>query len=442
MKKLLSFFLIGLMLCFALTGCSDKPKLDPDNPVTLTMWHVYGEQADSPMNRLIDEFNKTVGAEKGIIINVTLMSNASQIGQKLLDAQNEVPGVPSMPDLFFCHSSNAEELGVANLLNWNDLFTEDELNSYVPEFLEDGKIGDVLAVFPVSKSTHVLYVAGVQFDRFAKDANVSYDDLSTWNGFFSVAEKYYTWSGGKPFCALDYPIRCVELNALSKGAENFYTEDGWYDFDNPVFKESWMEFAQAISKGHIVVSDLYSNTMVMTGEVIAGIGSSASILYYNDVITYPDNTTEPMNLQVVPLPKTKDADLLVTLAGVGLCSYKTTEQKAEAAAEFARYITEEARNFEFAASTGYMPVNKGSFEKIKDYAFESKAYENLYTTLFEVNETATAIKEPSFAGYYEKIYALYDGLRELQPRLAERFANGEDAAKLAEETWDLFRSIE
>ena len=311
----------------------------------------------------------------------------------------------------------------------------------MPEFLEDGKIGDVLAVFPVSKSTHVLYVAGTQFDRFAKDTNVSYDDLSTWNGFFSVAEKYYTWSGGKPFCALDYPIRCVELNALSKGAENFYTEDGWYDFDNPVFKESWMEFAQAISKGHIVVSDLYSNTMVMTGEVIAGIGSSASILYYNDVITYPDNTTEPMNLQVVPLPKTKDADLLVTLAGVGLCSYKTTEQKAEAAAEFARYITEEARNFEFVASTGYMPVNKGSFEKIKDYAFESKAYENLYTTLFEVNETATAIREPSFAGYYEKIYALYDGLREMQPQLTERFANGEDAAKLAEETWELFRSI-
>ena len=229
MKKLLSFFLIGLMLCFAFTGCSDKPKLDPDNPVTLTMWHVYGEQADSPMNRLIEEFNKTVGAEKGIIINVTLMSNASQIGQKLLDAQDEVPGVPSMPDLFFCHSSNAEELGVSNLLNWNDLFTEDELNNYVPEFLEDGKIGDVLAVFPVSKSTHVLYVAGTQFDRFAKDMDVSYDDLSTWDGFFSVAEKYYTWSGGKPFCALDYPIRCVELNALSKGAENFYTEDGWYD---------------------------------------------------------------------------------------------------------------------------------------------------------------------------------------------------------------------
>ena len=134
-----------------------------------------------------------------------------------------------------------------------------------------------------------------------------------------------------------------------------------------------MEFAEAISKGHIVVSDLYANTMVMTGEVIAGIGSSAAILYYNDTITYSDNTTEPMNLQVMPLPKTKGADLLVTIAGVGLCSYKTTEQKAEAAAVFARYITEEARNFEFAASTGYMPVNIGSFEKIKYYAFEEQS---------------------------------------------------------------------
>ncbi len=442
MKKMLSLFLAWLMLWTGLAGCCEQGQLSPNAPVTLTMWHVYGEQADSPMNRLIEEFNKTVGAEKGIIINVTMMSNASQIGQKLLDAQNEVPGVPAMPDLFFCHSSNAQELGVSNLVNWNDLFTREELSHYVADFLEDGKVGDTLAVFPVSKSTHVLYVAGVQFERFARDMKVSYEDLSTWEGFFAVAEKYHAWSGGKPFCALDYPLRCVELNALSNGAENFYTQEGWYNFQNPVFRESWMEFARAISKGHIVVSDLYSNTMVMTGEVISGIGSSASILYYNDVVTYPDNTTEPMNLQVLPLPRTEGKDLLSTLAGVGLCAYKTTEQKAEAADVFARYITEEERNLAFVASTGYMPVNKGSFDRIKDHVFESDAYRNLYTTLLEVNETAVTVREPAFAGYYPKVYALYDGLRQLQPNLAERYAKGEDAEKLAAETWEWFRSIE
>ena len=191
-----------------------------------------------------------------------------------------------------------------------------------------------------------------------------------------------------------------------------------------------------------MVSDLYSNTMVMTGEVIAGIGSSASILYYNDVITYPDNTTQPMNLQVLPFPKTAGKDPLVTLAGVGLCAWKTTEQKAEAAAVFARYITEEGRNLDFVASTGYMPVNNGSFEKIKEYNFENRAYKNLYATLAEINETSTALKEPSFAGYYEKIYALYDGLRDMQPQLAERYEQGEDAEALAGETWELLLSIE
>ncbi len=96
MKKALSLILAGLLLLLSLTGCSQKTKLDPDDPVTLTMWHVYGEQADSPMNRLIQEFNETVGLEKGIIIDVTMMSNAAQIGKKLLDAQNDVPGVPAM----------------------------------------------------------------------------------------------------------------------------------------------------------------------------------------------------------------------------------------------------------------------------------------------------------------------------------------------------------
>lgn len=442
MKK--AFCLIFVLVFFSvfLQGCGEKTSLDPDKPTTVTLWHVYGEQADSPMNRLVDKFNSTVGKDKGIIINVTMISNAAQIGQKLIDAKNEVPGVIDMPDLFFCHNNNADELGVENLIDWNDYFTKQELEGYVDEFLDDGVVDGSLAVFPVSKSTHVLYVSDSQFSKFAKDTGVSYNMLSDWQGFFKVAEKYFDWSGGKPFCALDYPIRCVELNALAKGAENIYTKNGWYDFNNKALKESWMEFASAIAKGHIVVSDLYSNTMVMTGEVIAGIGSSASILYYNDVVTYPDNTTEPMNLQILPTPKTKDKDLLVTLAGVGLCSYKTTEQKAEASAEFARYITESNRNLEFVASTGYLPVNKDSFNKIKDFDFDSVAYKRLYSTLFEINQNAKFIKEPNFSGYYKKVNLLYDDIRRVQAQMPNRFKNGEKAENLASETWDLFKSFE
>lgn len=433
--------LTALLLSASLVGCSDKSTLDPKDPVTLTMWHVYGEQADSPMNRLIEEFNSTVGKERGVIIDVTLISSTAQIGEKLLTAQSGAAGAMDMPDLFFCHNNNAEELGAENLLDWNDVFSEEEIGEYVPEFLEDGTVGESLAVFPVSKSTHLLFVAGVQFDRFSAATGVTYDSLSTWDGFLAAAEKYYEYSGGKPFCALDYPIRAMELYAMERGENDFYTDEGWYDFENETLKEAWMMLARSVAKGHIIVSDLYSNTQVMTGEVMAGLGSSASILYYNDTVTYPDNTSEPMDLQILPPPKADGTDLLVTQAGVGLCACKTTEQKAEAAAVFARWLTDPERNLKFCVETGYMPVSKASFDKIEEHEFSSDAYRELYNAISTVNKTATAVREPSFAGYYAKVYALYDALREEQKTMPARYAAGEDAETLATELWELFRGI-
>ena len=423
-----------------LSGCS-KSNLNPKDPITLTMWHVYGEQADSPMNQLIDEFNSTVGKEKGIIIDVTLISSTAQIGEKLLNAQGDNAGAEEMPDLFFCHSNSAEELGADKLLDWKEYFTEEELKDYIPEFLEDGMVDGKLSVFPVSKSTHMLFLSGTQFDRFSKATGITYESLSTWNGFFTAAEKYYEWSGGQPFCALDYLLRAVELNAMEKGGSHFYTDEGWYDFNNEALKASYLEFADAIAKGYLVVSDLYSNTQVMTGEVISGLGSSAAILYYNDTVTYPDNTTVPMNLHVLPMPKADGRELLVTQAGAGLCATKTTEQKTEAAVIFAKWLTESDRNLEFCVNTGYMPVTQLAFDKIKSYQFTNPAYQSLYTALNTVNKNSTAVREPSFAGYYHRVSVLYDVLREKQREYSFRIKNGESADKLAAEAWELFYSI-
>lgn len=442
MKKsysFLPFFLLLLLLVF--TGCAKNTALDPQHPVTLTMWHVYGEQVDSPMNRLVEEFNQTTGRGKGILVNVTLLSNATVIGDKLLQAQANAPGVPEMPDLFFCHLTNAEKLGADTLLDWKKQFPEEELNQFVPAFVEDGIIGERLSILPVSKSTFMLYLAGAPFARFSAATGVRKEDLSTWEGFFDVAEKYYTWSGGKPFCALDYLLRCVDLDAMEKGASNFYTDEGWYDPNNAQFKASFMPFARALSKGHIVVSDLYSNTQVMTGEVIAGIGSTASILYYNDAITYPDGKSEPMDLQVLPLPKAAGKEFLVTQAGVGLCARKTTEQKAEAATVFAKWLTEADRNLNFCVETGYMPVRKDAFDKIKDHTFRSKGYENLYHSLETVNKTARAVHESTNVQYFDNVHVFYDALRKKQAGLAGKIHTEEEAQKRAEEIWALFCAI-
>lgn len=294
--------LLAALMIFPLTGC-EKSLLDKDDPVTLTFWHVYGEQSGSPMDELVDEFNRTVGAEKGVRVTVTGTSSASQIGAFLLQAQAGGSELPEMPDVFTCHIGDALALGAENLLDWNSLFTEDEREEFVSGFLDDGTADGKLLVFPMSKSTHVLMLNGSAFDRFSAATGAQYSDLTTWEGFYQTAGAFYDYSGGKTFCALDYPLRAVELRAMEQGAKDFYTEDGWYDTDNAIFKESWLEFARSLVQGHIQMSDRYSNTQVMTGETISGIGSSAAILYYNDKVSYLDGTVEPMNLQVLPMPK-------------------------------------------------------------------------------------------------------------------------------------------
>lgn len=443
MKKRVLSLLLSAALLLALSGCGEDTLLNKREPVTVTFWHVYGEQSGSPMDVLVQEFNRTVGTDKGVRVQVTNLSSASMIGGFLKEAQKG-GDLQDMPDLFTCHISDATALGEDNLVDWRDWFTEEELSDFVPGFLADGTAEDgKLLLFPISKSTQLLMFNGSGFSRFSQATGANYDDLATWDGFYDTARKFSDWAG-TPFCALDYPIRAVELCALERGSGNLYTENGWYDTNNAVFKEYWMQFARALAQGHVVVSDLYSNTQVMTGEVLAGLGSSAAILYYNDTVTYRDGTREPMDLHVLPMPMSAGCDALMTQAGVGLGAYKTTEQKAEAAALFVRWLTEPERNLDFVAQTGYMPVRNGAFDSIENYdkfPEPAESYQQLYAALKTMREDYTPVSEPRFEGYYSKVSALYDGLRQLQKELPARAAAGENVDALAEETWALLCSI-
>lgn len=442
MKKwyLLAFALV--LLVSSLTGCSEKSLLSPDDPVILSMWHVYGENADAPMNRLVEEFNATVGLKKGVVITVTNVTSSSKINAQLKTALAGEPGAPEVPDLFSAHTNTASSKEEGSLVNWNEYFTEEELAKYVPGFIADGTINGQLLVFPVSKSSYALFINGAQFERFSADTGVTYENLSTWEGFFDAAAKYHEWSGGKCFCAFDYLIRHMEFDIMAETGGIEYTEDGWYHLEDAAVKASWMKFAVPFAQGHICVSDTYSNTQVMTGETLSGIGSTASITYYNDTVTYPDNTSEPMDLVVLPLPKTGDGTQYMPITGVGMSAFKTDERKAEAAAVFLHWFTESQRNLDFVVETGYMPVRTDAFASIDSYAFPTEGYASLYDTINIMLESYEPVVRPDFDGFYKRVTSLYDGLRQIQPGLIERAGSGEDISVLAEEVWDFLCSVE
>ena len=75
MKKKLCALLTAIVCVSALilTGCSSangtiQVQLDPSNPTTVSIWHYYNGAQQDAFNRLVSEFNDTVGKETGIIV--------------------------------------------------------------------------------------------------------------------------------------------------------------------------------------------------------------------------------------------------------------------------------------------------------------------------------------------------------------------------------------
>jgi len=58
-----------------------------------------------------------------------------------------------------------------------------------------------------------------------------------------------------------------------------------------------------------------------------------------------------------------------------------------------------------------------------------------------MREEYIPVVRPSVGRYYDKLNALYDGLRQTLPAMGARAEQGESLDALAAETWEFFRSI-
>ena len=156
------FFLIAALLLCA--GCSSMGKKE-EMPTTITVWHVYGGQTDSPLNDLIEQFNQTVGKDRQINVQVTSVSNTNTIHELVLAAANGEPGAPELPDLFVSYPKTVMALPDDSILvDYQDYFSEEELSAFLPDFVEEGIVNDRLVVLPVAKSTEIMYINQTIFD--------------------------------------------------------------------------------------------------------------------------------------------------------------------------------------------------------------------------------------------------------------------------------------
>lgn len=403
---------IAGMLAMLLAGCAGLQK--EKGPIVLTLWHVYGGQTDSPLNRTIDRFNETRGRELGIQVQVTSVSNTNTIHEAVLSAARKEPGAAELPDMFVSYPKTVLSLPDQSILaDYNDYFSAAELDAYLPAFLEEGKLDGRLVIFPVAKSTEILFINKTLFDRFAAETGAEERELATWEGLFRLAKRYAEWTDaetpdipndGKSFFVHDYHFNYFQVGCESLG-EHFFREgdaEGQLSF-GPMFRRVWEPYADAALSGGVWLREGYATEPLRTGGAIVSVASSASVLYYEDVVTYGNNISEPIEVVARPVPVFEGGERLVMQRGAGFCMVKSSPERERAAAAFLKWLTEPVNNVEFVTKTGYMPVTEEAFRQLPEIVkdLENPKYRSLYRALAETERDYRFYVAPLLPNYLD-----------------------------------------
>ncbi len=438
MKKVLSTLLCGILLLLCLVGCGESTKLDSASPVTLSIWHVYGNQSESPFNDTIKQFNNTVGKEKGVYVSVIAIIDSDSMDGALADAASGAPGAADLPDLFTAYPRVAESIGAERLIDWNELYTDEELFVFVTDFLTEGNIDGRQLTLPIAKSTELLFVNKTLFDRFGAACGYDLSDFESFDSLFEMSRDYYDFPGGKDLFQYDDFYNYFLMSVAAKGGS--LIENGKINCDSAEFEEAFTLIAKAMIYGGVSLYQNYATDLWKTGDVLSYIGSSAGILYARDNVTYADNSTEDIEMAVLPYPVFEGDTPTVMQRGVTLFAHNTEdEKKKEAITVFVDYLAEKEVNIDFVTKAGYVPGTKEAFEGLfadldrvenPKYRMLYDAVESMYGeysfVALPVFENASAVQK-SLDGYIADMFA------DVREEFESRIAAGEDYDTVMEE---------
>lgn len=435
--KMKILYITMILSAMGLSSCSL-----PKESISISIWHVYGGQSNSPLNEAIEVFNNTVGKEEGINVEVTSVSNTNNIHDAVIASSFQKPGASKLPDMFISYPKTVLTMKDKDVLvDYNDYFTEDELSLYINEFVDEGIVEDNLNIMPIAKSTEIMFINKTVFDRFAAENDVKIENLDTWEGLFETAIKYYKWTDdktpevegdGKNFFVHDYHFNYFQVGVASMGADFFASEDIAFDEN---FKRAWEPYAKAAIQGGIWLQEGYATEPLRTGDAVVSVASSASVLYYTNIVTYPDNTSETVELLARPAPIFDGGERKVMQRGAGICTVKSDKKREEACMTFIRWITEPKNNVDFVVNAGYMPVTYEAFDTYLEPAISGISedkYKSLYEAFVKTNEDYSYYTAPKFEAYLDIEVNFEEKTRSILTEARSRYAEaGEDVDKEA-----------
>lgn len=378
-RKYAAMVLAGIMAitlaggtgCGKSAGDEKKTKLDPKNPVSLTIWHYYNGAQQAMFDKLVKEFNSSVGKEEGIYVESCTQGSVSDLEQAIQSSLNEEVGADKLPDMFSSYSDTAgavQEKGM--LADLSKYFTEEELSKYVDAYIQEGYFSEdgALYLFPVAKSTEITMINKTDWEPFAEAVGVTTEDLETTEGITRTAEKYYEWTDaqtpdvpddGKAFYGRDSISNYFIIGMKQMGKDIFEVKDGKVTFhtDKELIRRLWDNYYVPYVKGYFASFGKFRSDDVKTGDILAYTGSTSSAVYFPDTVEKED---ESYNIDYIVCnpPVMEGGENIKVQQGAGMAVTSSDETHEYAASVFLKWFTGKEQNLRFVCESSYMPVLK------------------------------------------------------------------------------------
>ena len=375
---------VRLLLCAAValggTACG-RSKL----PTTITILTYYNGDQLECFNQLVEQFNSTVGKEKNIRVESSSQGSVNDLETSVLAAAEGKVGAEKLPNIVSSYADTAftlDQMGLA--VDLSPYLTEKEKSAYIAGFLEEGDLmnNGELKVFPIAKSTELLYLNVTDFVPFAEATGVTYADLSTVEGLNEAAHKYYDWTDaqtaapndGKALYGRDALTNYLLCGAQELGTTIFDAENGvmTLHFDKPTLRKLWDNYYVPYIKGWAAASGHFRSDDIKIGSILAYIGSNSSATYFPTQVMLSDTESHDIELKVLPTPHFEGCEKVSVQQGAGMAVAKATDAEVEASVVFLKWFTQPENNISFSVDSGYLPVTTAAndMEAIKTSGLE------------------------------------------------------------------------
>ena len=358
-KKRGILFVLILALTFSLlTGCSESNTsygLNPNKPVTIYLWHAFGEKRTAALDTMIEKFNQTEGADRGIIVEAKHFEDDADLYDHYSDdSEVDMAGLSAASDMLY-----DKKIEFADI---NELIAPNAKAGIFEEYITAGSIGKdkKWILFPIVKDTWVLAVNSRDFSAFAKETSHSESEMLFWESIPNVGRDYYTYSNGKSLMGVEDVADYMQMGSLQMGQPIISVEAGEpvIRTDGDTIRKLWDNYYDPYVSGYYRSVKSTRIVDVQNEKIISATIRSSDTEKLGDRVATSTNAMMDKSYEILPYPQFKGYDGICPVDNTGVAIVAKKEVRRFASIVFLEWLTSVDQNLEFACLAGGIPVHK------------------------------------------------------------------------------------